>query len=232
MKKNRPVRDIRYFLAELLILIIGISASFALNEYRVQQREQNQERELILNFKSNLISDSLLLSGGSNVMKTQIEAAQRLLQLEPKSDYKDSIAIDMLQMMSYYPFEPNDITYQEMKSVGNTHIIRNDSLLTEIIGIYEGNYNTIRTWVKIDGDHVKQKIIQYIMDEFPYAYGLNYGTLPDREKSQIMDNLTKNKYKYMIQFGLAYKSSTKVVLDQALKEIRNIISMIDEELTE
>ncbi len=230
MSKNRPVRDIRYFLAELLILIIGITASFALNEYRVQKREQNQERELILNFKSNLISDSLLLSSGSDIIKTQIEAAQRLLLLKPRTDYKDSIAIDMLQMMSYYPFEPNDITYQEMKSVGNTHIIQNDSLLTEIIGVYEGNYKTIKTWVEIDGDHVKQKIIQYVMDGFPYAYGLNYNTLSVNEKSQVMNKLTSDKYKYLIQFGLAYKSSTKGVLDQALKEIRGIISMIDEEL--
>ena len=61
MNKNRPTRNLKYFFAELMILIIGITASFALNEYWQQRMEMKQEVQLLNSFKNNLVNDSTML---------------------------------------------------------------------------------------------------------------------------------------------------------------------------
>lgn len=123
MNKNRPTRNLKYFFAELMILIIGITASFALNEYWQQRMEMKQEVQLLNSFKNNLVNDSTMLFAGIDIMTNQIESAQQLRLMSPDAAYTDSIALDVVTLLSYIPFNSEDITYQEMKSLGTTYII-------------------------------------------------------------------------------------------------------------
>jgi len=123
MNKNRPTRNLKYFFAELMILIIGITASFALNEYWQQRMEMKQEVQLLNSFKNNLVNDSTMLFAGIDIMTNQIESAQQLILMSPDAAYTDSIALDVVTLLSYIPFNSEDITYQEMKSLGTTYII-------------------------------------------------------------------------------------------------------------
>lgn len=230
MAKNRPTRNFPYFLAELLILVIGISISFLLNEYRVQQKEKRQEVDLLNSFKSNLISDSTQLSLAIKQTELQIESGQRVLALAPRTAFKDSLALDVIRLLSYYSMKPTDITYQEMKSVGNTHIISNDELLTAIISLYESNYEAVAIWAEIDGDHVKDKMIGFTMDNLPFAAGLNYTLLSDKDKSEFMRQITTNHFKYLVQFGLSYKQSSLAIFKGAQNQIKLVLDTIEEDL--
>ena len=231
MKKNRPTRNFRYFLAELFILVIGISISFVLNEYRIKQQEKRQEVELLNNFKSNLVNDSTQLNVAIRQTEAQIESGRRLLTLPPRAGFKDSLVFDVVMMLSYYSMKPTDITYQEMKSVGSTHIIRDDELLTAIISLYEVNYEAVSVWSEIDGDHVKDKMIGFTMDNLPYAPGLNYTLLSDKKKGEFMRQVTSDQFKYLVQFGLSYKESSLAIFKGAQDQIRLVLEKITEILS-
>jgi len=230
MKKNGSSRNIKYFLAELMILIIGISVSFVLNEYRQQKREEKQEVQLLESFKANLINDSTILSGGVELMTSQIESAQRLILLSKDAPFTDSTALDVVTLLSYIPFNSEDITYQEMKSLGNTYIIQNDALSKEIIGLYERSYENIREWTNIDANHVKDKLITYTIERFPFAPGLNFSVINTANKREFMSLIRTDEFKHLVQWGMLYKVSTKAQFEVGLTNIKSIIEKINEEI--
>jgi len=231
MARREGKRNLGYFFAELVILILGISASFALNEYRLNRSEVNQERELLQSFHDNLTSDSFLLSNYVQVYERQIEIGNSILDLDANADYTDSTARNVLSLLSYSPFSPSDITYQEMKSLGQSHIVRNDSLLTGLISLYEVNYDVVRVWGEVDGQHIKERLIPYIMENFPYIRGLNFPAMSSSQKRELMRQVNSDQYRYLIQFGSAYKNSTKTVYEQVLVEVRALIDIINLELS-
>jgi len=85
--------------------------------------EMKQEVQLLNSFKNNLVNDSTMLFAGIDIMTNQIESAQQLILMSPDAAYTDSIALDVVTLLSYIPFNSEDITYQEMKSLGTTYII-------------------------------------------------------------------------------------------------------------
>lgn len=230
MERKRPVRNLRYFFAELLILIIGITVSFALNEYWLQKREEKQEVLLLQSFKNNLINDSLFFSTGIDILDSQIESAEKLVLLEPTATYKDSLVLNVVTLLSYLPFDPQDVTYEEMKSLGNTHIIQRDTLSKQLIELYDRTYEVVAEWAAIDGDHVKNKLITYTIDHFPFAPNLNFTLLSDRKKRQFVTSIQTDEFKHLVQWALIYKASTRANFDNGLKRIRSIIEQINLEI--
>lgn len=230
MERKRPIRNLRYFFAELLILIIGITVSFALNEYWQQKREQKQEVVLLKSFKNNLVNDSTVLSVGVTFMEKQTESAQKLILLSPNTVYSDSLAMNVVTLLSYIAFDPQDITYEEMKSLGNSHIIQNDSLSKQLIGLYERAYEAIAEWSSIDSEHVKGKLIPYTIDHFPFAPNLNFSVLSDKKKRQLVASVQSDEFKHLVQWGFIYKASTMANFDNGLQTIRSIIKQIDDEI--
>lgn len=51
MPQAKRKRNFGFFIAELFILILGITASFALNEYRIGQQERKKEQKMLVNFR-------------------------------------------------------------------------------------------------------------------------------------------------------------------------------------
>lgn len=230
MAGKKRKTDFGYFLAEVLILVLGISASFVLNEYRIARSESSGEKELLVSFRKNLRTDSTLLSTYLQLYENQIEIANSILDLEPNASFTDSTAQNVLGLLSYSPFTPSEITYQEMKSLGQSHIIDNDTLLTELVTLYEVNYENLMLWTEVDGQHVKEQMIPFMMDNFPYIKGLNYSAMGKAQKRELMKQINSDKYRYLVLFSLSYKNSTKAVYAGVLKEVCNLIEMINSEL--
>lgn len=229
MKKENRFSRFRYFLAELLILIIGITASFALNEYRVGKQEQRQEAEMLKNFSKNLEVDSLRLSSSIKVLEKQIEFAEKLL-LSEQGVYTDSLVIFALSQLTYAPFDSNDITYQQMRSTGTSHLITNDSLATEIVGLYEKSFEKVMLWSEVDGEHVRQKLIPFVEEHFPFEKNLNYTIADADTRKAFVKAAQSDQFSHLVQFGESYKVSTKATCEAALADIRSVLSRVNTQL--
>ncbi|WP_422008660.1 hypothetical protein [Roseivirga pacifica] len=229
MKKESRFGKLRYFFAELLILIIGITASFALNEYRLGNQEQRQEDEMLKSFSKNLEVDSLRLSSSIKVLEKQIEFAEKLL-LSEQGVYTDSLVIFALSQLTYAPFDSNDITYQQMRSTGTSHLITNDSLATEIVGLYENSFEIVTLWSEIDGEHVRQKLIPFVEEHFPFEKNLNYTIADAATRKAFVKAAQSDQFSHLVQFGESYKVSTKASYEEALEDIRLVLAMINAQL--
>ena len=229
MAKPRK-RYLGYYLAELMILVLGISLSFVLNEWRVQQVEQKAEAEMLRQFHENLVRDSTFLSASVENMQTQIEASAKLLQLPPNAAFEDSIGINFVSIMNYLGFYPSDITYQEMKNLGNSRILQDKALLKELTALYELDYDYVLEWVGADRKSVLDLMLPYIYSHMPFAPNLNFMVLPPKDQREFMRVLQEDETKYMIQNNIIMKAGSKVTFERALNEVRKILDMINEQL--
>lgn len=230
MRRERKSRGLGYFLAELLILVVGISASFALNEWRIERQESRQEVELLESFKANLAIDSLTLFSGSKQLKSQVENAQKVL-LSDGNTPLDSIFIPVISLLNYVPFNSNDITYQQMRGTGTVSLIKNDSLAARIIGLYENDFEILTTWTQIDAEHVRGRLIPHVEENFPFTVGLQYSQASRAIQREFISQVQQDEFKHLVQFGLSYKSSTRAYFEAVLKDIRETIELINQELS-
>lgn len=232
MARQNKNRNFGYFLAELVILVVGITASFMLNEYRISRAEARKEVELLQSFHDNLTSDSTLLSAYLDIYDKQIDFANSILSLDQNAAYTDSTARNVLGLLTYSPFTPSEITYQEMLSLGESHIIQNDSLLTSLISLYEVDYDVVQEWAEVDGQHIKERLIPFLMEHFPYTNGLNFPAMSSAKKRELMKQVNSDQFRYLIQFGAAYKTSTKAFYEGTLVKVRFLIGLINSALPE
>ena len=219
-------------MAELLILVLGISMSFLLNEWRVNADNRKVEVRMLEQFQENLIKDSTALSGALNGLDVMLEASNRLLDLNAQSAYNDSIAINLVRVLNFSGFYPTDITYQEMRSLGNSRMIKNKELLKELIQLYESDFSLVREWTSADRSFLLNDMLPYFNGHLPFARGLNFPSLSNRKKQQLVNELTTDESKYVIQSGLIMKSGTQVVYRQVLDEVRKILNMLEVQLND
>jgi hypothetical protein len=229
MDRNKRI-GIKYYFAEIIILIFGISISFLLNEWRLNSQAQKEQIKLLEDFQSNLKADSVAISLIVKNLDMQQKASMALLQLKEKEPFTDSTAVNFLRTLSYSPFTPTQITYEQMKSLGASDLIENDSLANQLVSLYEVSYKNVTEWTEVDGAHVKETLIPYTSQHMPFALYLNYPAMDAKRKERFMDELQKDELKYIIQFLLIYKASTKVVFDSTAKSIAQLLKEIDEEL--
>lgn len=229
----RPNRkNLRYYIAELLILVLGISLSFLLNEWRIESSERKVEMELLTQFRDNLILDSMSLSAQVNSLELRMKAAQNLLMIDKNTVYSDTTARNLIFIMNFGGFYPTDITYQEMRSLGNSRLISNKELLQEMIQLYESDYDLVAEWANTDRSFVLNDLLPYMNRELPFARGLNFGAMPLAKKRQLMKVLMEDETRYLAQYSEIMKIGNTQVFQRALGEVRRIIGMLNEELPE
>jgi hypothetical protein len=229
MKSDKKF-SLKYYFAEIIILIFGISISFLLNEWRLNSQAQKEQIKLLEDFQSNLRADSTAISLIVKNLEMQQKASMALLQLKNKESFSDSIAMNFLRTLSYSPFTPTQITYEQMKSLGASDLIENDSLANQLVSLYEVSYKNVSEWTAIDGAHVVETLIPYTSQHMPFAQYLNYSAMDAKGKERFMDELQKDELKYIMQFLLIYKASTKVIFDSTAKSIAKLLKAIDKEL--
>ncbi len=230
MALRRDRKDLKYYVAELFILVLGISMSFLLNEWRITQSERKVEQQMLMQFRDNLIADSTALSGGIRALEFMGKSANKLLDIQPGDTYEDSVAFSIAVIANFSGFYINDIAYQEMRSLGNSRMIKNDSLLKEIIQLYESDYDIVKEWTSADRGFLLNDLLPYMNQNFPFARGLNYALLNTRQRQRLMNTLVTDEAKYVIQTGLIMKSGTKLVYENALNEVRKILELLSEEI--
>ena len=227
-RNNR--KSLKYYIAELVILILGISLSFALNEWRLKTAEHDQEGALLSQFAENLKRDSLNLVQNVAQGKYFTKFSNNLLLMDRDADFNDSLSIKVASIMSYGNFYPTDIGYQEMRSLGNSKIIRNKKLLKDLIALYQGEHELLAEWASVDKNFILNQLIPYGNSHLPFALGLNYSSLNAGEKRKLMNALSEDEMKYLIQYNLIIKSALKGLYENTLKTTSKLLEDIHSEL--
>jgi len=184
------------YLMEILVIILGISITLALEEWRDTVKEKRLEQIYLKNLLTDVNWDLQSLEQTAIATQKILDRGNELLA-HVKRPADDSISFnqaesDVLAILGRPKFVSNDATFSDLKSSGNLHLIKDIQLKKWLFAYYNLTQN-----IKDDQDAEQQATIilsgAYFLKTFPMV---DLENKPDRSPSKALNDLSKN-----IEFG-------------------------------
>ncbi len=226
-RKNIFSRLGSYFI-EILIIIIGISISFALNDWEEKKSAQTDYQNYLKRLQQDIRIDSAQMTNDLNLYRTKIWAVDYIFKYHGGFS-QDSIALlgnAQSALTNYVRFLPNDNTFQVLSSTGDFKVFPNDSLVSELFQLYRYDYAFIEMMgQEADAERtqiLKPYLIQNIYFEDEITFPVVRTDLPKVLNDRVFRNIC-----------LDYKSSSYSAFnsyERALERLVRINDMIKTEL--
>jgi hypothetical protein len=150
-KKSRVGRLIKEmwpaYLIEILVIILGISITLALEEWRDSGKESRLEEIYLTNLLADVEVDRQSLKTVSAETQKVLDSGKELLVSVRSSTGKalsfGEITTDVRAILSRPKFVSNDVTFSDLKSSGNLHLLK-DLRLKNLLFTYYNRVQAIR----------------------------------------------------------------------------------------
>lgn len=218
------IQTIKKFAFEFLSIFIGIFAAFALDNWNENRKDDNIELKILSEIYKGLSQDMRDIKENELGHHQGLSAAKffRNLVLN-KPVQKDSLAYFNFIVLRDFISIQNVSGYETLKSKG-LEIIKNDSLRTELLSLYENDYNTLR---KLEEEYAELQFFEHYHQDFDNTITQNLILndkgdvvdintplkLTEREKKILNVNLSKIIYnrEFMLHYyGMVKKNITKL----------------------
>ena len=163
-------RGIKWFLAEFLVVVVGILVAIGLNGWWTDRAELAHERYLLLGLQAEFKTNLALFNQTAKLHHETIEQARQLIELTgPNPGSIESLSIERLlfPLLSEMPsFHPAMGEIEAMLGAGQLGLIRNNQLRAAVAG-WPGALAALRE----TEDEMRADVIQgfypYIAARFP-----------------------------------------------------------------
>jgi hypothetical protein len=141
LNTNQFSRYLLYAVGEIFLVVIGILIALSINNWNENRKDAILELKILKN-----LNEDISFNVGSIKRVYKLDSIigsrnRRLLKIlkEPKSEYNDSLQIHFGKISRFDVFLPRKMAYEALKSEG-LDIIKNDSLRSEVIELYDETY--------------------------------------------------------------------------------------------
>ncbi|GAB5527037.1 MAG: hypothetical protein Roseis2KO_49090 [Roseivirga sp.] len=132
------------YLIELLVVIIGISIAFAIENYAAHRKEKGEELLHLKGIVDDLEADARVFEEFAGYTKSTLNYVRRFNELIRNDDRtNDSLNYLLLRSGWISSYEPRDITYNSLKTSGDLEKLSNFELRRKIVYHYEHKVNDI-----------------------------------------------------------------------------------------
>lgn len=138
------IKNWKKYTFEFLSIFVAVISAFALNNWNDNRNDRNAENKILTEIKNGLakdIEDMRLNELGHKMGINAVNYFRNILADKPAS--KDSMMFHYFNLTRDFVSAQNISGYETLKSKG-LELIRNDSLRTKIVSLYEYDYNTLR----------------------------------------------------------------------------------------
>lgn len=134
-------------IANLLVVILGISIAFYLESYKEEKASEKQEAQYVESLIKDLETDLDALDTLKSLNKMMSKALIRLSNAATGGSYdQDSLGGYMLILQYNPPLSPQTTTYESLKSSGKMDLISDFDLRNSVIELYEQYYRGTRQY--------------------------------------------------------------------------------------
>jgi len=176
----------RYAIGEIIIVIIGISIAFGLNNWKAQISDQKIRDQYLQNLSLDIRDEIDHLEKNQAHLKANLGKINHLRPVlgQPMQGRDTMVAIlfDVAQGIS---FTPENTTYQTLINSGDMSLIKDLSLRRTLEKHYTLHEEVLRSYTRIDKIHEK-----YLGDFF--IKNIDYGKLREGDVSFLDDPLLVN----------------------------------------
>ncbi|HEY2648596.1 MAG TPA: DUF6090 family protein [Puia sp.] len=128
------------YLIEMIVIILGISITLALEEWRDNSRENHLEQIYLKNLQTDVESDLQSLGQAMTSTKSLLQKGNELLGYARSSDHKNisynQVSDDVRAILGRPNFISSDASFTDLKSSGNLHLIKNIQLKNRLFAYY------------------------------------------------------------------------------------------------
>ncbi len=155
----REKRKLGWFALELVVVFLGVTAAFVLDNWGEARRERAQERRYLEALYQDARRDSVSLAGMSKLLERRGKLLERLLQLRGRADSLGVVEQLMPEaLFSLTLFKPGNDTWESLKAGGDLKLLRDLELrraLTRLDKLYFGVEKAQEELQAFARDHVE-----------------------------------------------------------------------------
>ncbi len=180
LKQTKTINKQKLFL-ELLVVFLGVSAGFILNNLREGQKDRKLEQRYIESFIQDIDSNIVSLKEIINEDTLVQESLNRKLKVLGSADIpQDSInqIISMILSVSYLDLQTS--TFEDIKFSGNLNLLRNYELKGKIVS----HYDLLDVAKYVDGHYnhfFSETMLPYLLENYSLS---EYKFFTDNHHSQ------------------------------------------------
>ena len=229
LRKNLFSRLGNYFI-EIVIIIIGISLSFALSDWEKKKSDQVDYQNYLKRLQQDIRIDSVQMANDKRLYLNKIKAVDLIFKYHEGFSQDSILLLGEAQnaLSNYVQFLPNNNTFQVLSSTGEFKIFRNDSLVSELFHLYRFDYAFIEMMGKEADGARTQRLEPYLIQNIYYEDELTFPIVRTDIAKVIRDRTFRN-------ICLDYKQSSYSAFNSyriALERLARIDRIIEEELEE
>ncbi len=217
---------------EFLSIFIAVISAFTLNNWNENRRESIAEQKILIEIKNGLEKDIKDLHTNIRGHKQGVKACRFWRNIiQNKIEHQDSVQLKYMQLTRDFTSLQNISGYETLKSRG-LELVRNDSLRSALISLYEYDYSTLR---KLEENYEEmqfqknyfKEINRHIAPHFIYDQKgnilkvntpINY---TEKEKNILMSYLLKIEFNrmYVLRFYQKVEQNVKVLKSRIKNEL-------------
>lgn len=161
---------IKKFGLEFITIFIGVFAAFALNNWNDNRKNNHTELKILSEIENGLkqdIKDIDINIDGHKQGLLAVKFFNKLVLDKPTNN--DSLTYYYFILLRDFISVQNISGYETLKSKG-LEIIENDSLRTEILSLYENDYNSLR---KLEENYAELQFFEHYHQDFNQTISAN-----------------------------------------------------------
>ncbi len=221
INEGKLKRYLLYAIGEILLVMIGISLAFQLDNWNDDRINQNAEIRFYENIKEQIIDDQELITSQreyNNHYMAQFKYANEIIEANDRSKI-DTLAVIVGNLTQYSDFDKEGNIYETMVNSGQIKLLRNHEIVNGIRELEELYHYTNRM-ESIHYDAMMNHVVKAINPVLKFA--TTEIKKPDAVYSYEFQNLVIVLMKVMDEKEMVYNNT--------LEEINRVLNLIDEEL--
>ena len=192
----------RYALGEIIIVIIGISLAFTLNNWKEGRSDQRQRQQYLSALELDVAAEIKQLEELQGTIQLRLGQIQQMSgHIGYDRPGKDTVLMKVFEIGRAVSFQPDNITYQTLVNSGDLKLIDDFELRRAIEAHYSEHTEVLRNYERLDN------IYATYLGEY-FVRNVDYGAVRQGDFSSVDTEFFRNiLYSLMGGYQMAYTAN-------------------------
>ncbi len=211
----------KYAIGKFFLIVVGITVALAANSWYEDQKDRHDELELLRQIQQTLDEDLQVLNDRWRTMqKVESDLTALLDHLENGKPYSENLGPYFRSLARFRTVNLRAAPFESLKARG-LDLIRNDSLRTKLISLYEDDFPRLNNASTFNRVFAQETVLPYLMQNFRQL-DTRYWVPIDYERIRsdpYLANLCRNRLSSLRRFVFPYFIDTTITIGEILVDI-------------
>ncbi len=159
----------RYGIGEVIIVIIGITLAFALNEFNSSRVEKAEFKQYLKNIVMDMNEEIIQLEKNTNTLESNDDKVAEILDYIdfPKQAYGKPLQ-QLFEIANLVSFQPENISYQTLVNSGDAKLIKDLYIRKHIESHYASHKHILKQYERMETIH-KNYLGDFFIKEIDFS---------------------------------------------------------------